>query len=244
MKFSRINQGKWNRLAFVLLAGGAAALFMSRSAHSADQPAAPAVPSSLSTPPVIATANPEKIAESIHEYQDMAAQMDLDRKSLTNTLNDKKNALTAMEQALSYLKTDSPQYAEQQDKLLKASIEYKAWGEETQLSLQRQQKTKIKNLFAEIEDAVAQVAQKDGINLVIADQRVQIPDNLDNIDVNALRQAIAQRTILYSDQSRDISGEVITLMDKNYAARSAPSPVPAPSPTDTSTPMPVFPPTN
>jgi Skp family chaperone for outer membrane proteins len=227
-----MGQGKLNRLALVAMAAAVTALIMGRSALAADQPAA----TPASGPVVIATANPEKIAESIHEYQDMAAQMDLDRKSLTNTLNDKKNALTAMQQALSYLKTDSPQYADQQDKLLKASIEYKAWGEETQLALQRQQKTKIKNLFAEIEDAVAQVAQKDGINIVIADQRVQIPENLDNIDVNALRQAIAQRTILYSDSSRDISGEVITLMDKNYASRSAPSSTPTPTPSPTQSP--------
>jgi Skp family chaperone for outer membrane proteins len=196
-------------------AAAMAALFLARPSRSAADPPG-------AVPVVIGIANPEKIAESIHEYQDLVAQLDLDKKNFDSAATEKQNNVNSMKQALSFLKPDSQQYADQEDKLLKASIELEAWGKETELALQRDQKNKIKNLFLEIEDAIAQVAQKDGINLVIADQRPKIPDNIDAIDVNQLRALISQRTVLYSDQSHDISGEVITLLDKNYAAKTAP----------------------
>jgi Skp family chaperone for outer membrane proteins len=167
---------------------------------------------------VIGIASMDKIAQSIKEYSDLINALDVDKKSIDATAQDKQNELKSLQQALSYLKSDSPQYGTKQDELLKKSIEYDAWAKETQLDYDRKRKTKIKNLFNEIEDAVAQVAQKDGINLVINDQRPKLPDNLDQVDVNQLQQIIGARTVLYSDQSRDISGEVITLLDKNYAA--------------------------
>ena len=71
----------------------------------------------------IRIANPAKIAESIKEYQDLIGKMDLDRKSLQAVITDKQNNLNALKQATAYLKPDSPQYSEEQDKLLKASIE-------------------------------------------------------------------------------------------------------------------------
>lgn len=173
-------------------------------------------------PVKIAIANPAKIASSIQETKDLIAKMDLDRKSLQGTVTEKQNEINAMKQALSYLKPDSPQYQEQQDKLLKASIGYDAWLKETDLDLQRKQKVQIKQLFDEIQNAIAEVAQKRGINLVIADQRPEIPDNMDQIDIQNLQRIISQRTVLYSDQSRDISGEVITLLDTNYSNRTMP----------------------
>jgi len=207
---------KWlafNRVAPIAAAILAGVLIWTRPARS-DLPEAENIK--------IRIANPAKIAESIKEYQDLIGKMDLDRKSLQAVITDKQNNLNALKQATAYLKPDSPQYSEEQDKLLKASIEYDAWAKETELDLQRKQKQQIKTLFMEIEDAIAQVATKEGVSLVIADQRPEIPENIDQIDVATLRQFISQRTILYSDSKYDISGEVITLMDQTYADKTAP----------------------
>lgn len=169
----------------------------------------------------IAIANLLNIANNIKEFQDLNQQTDLDAKSYQSTLQDKKNSLDALQQSLNYLKPDSEQYTEQSQKFLDAEIQVKAWDEETKLELARRYKIRLKTLFQEIEDAVAQVAQKDGYNLVLCDQRLQIPDDMDNIDVNTLKNLILQRTVLYSDQSRSIDGEVITLLDANYANKAA-----------------------
>jgi Skp family chaperone for outer membrane proteins len=208
---------RWTKGRLATIAVGAAALgafVIARPARSADP--APSAPVS------IAIANPETIAEQIKEFKDLNGQLDLDNKNFQQTLQDKKNDLQAKQQALTFLKPDSPEYAAKQDELLKASIEDDAWAKETQLAFETKEKTKIRDLFQEIQDAIAKVAQKDGYSLVIADQRPKVPDNLQGVTVDQLRASIAARTILYSDQSRDISGEVITLMDKDYANKSTP----------------------
>jgi Skp family chaperone for outer membrane proteins len=174
---------------------------------------------------VIAVANIEKIVQSIHEYSDINSEMDLQRKSLTATFQEKSAQINAMKQSLSYLKPDSPQFSDQEDKLLKASIAFDALQQETKLDLERKEKTKMRSLFLEISDAVAQIAQQDGIQIVISDQRPTIPDNMDQLTVDQVRAMISERNVLYSDASRDISGKVITLLDKNYAAKSAAPPV-------------------
>lgn len=208
---------KMNGRTVCRLAGWAAAL---TAVVSLARPALSDPPPS--GPEVIAIANIEKIKESIHEYQDIVSQLRTEGEALKNTANDKATNINAMKQALSYLKSDSPQYADESDKLQKAAIEYDVWVKETQLSLDRKQKTMMKSLFLEIQDAIAQVAQKDGINLVLSDVRPPIPDNLDSVTADQLFSIISQTSVLYSDQSRDISGEVTTLLDKNYAAKVTP----------------------
>jgi len=207
------------RRAFASVAAALAVGLLIRTALAAD--------AGSSGSPSIAIANIQKIVDSIHESQDIRSQADLDTKALKDQAVEKENNLKAMQAALGYLKSDSDQYADQQQKLVKASIEYKVWVQEEQLDLDRTQKTKMKALFDEIQDAIAQVAQKDGISLVIADQRPQIPDNLEDVTIQELQARISQRTVLFSDQSRDISGEVITLLDKNYAAKTAAPAAPA-----------------
>jgi Skp family chaperone for outer membrane proteins len=217
-------KSNWRTLDHLLpwaLAAGTICLLLAGPARSADPPA--------SGPLKIGIANIQTIVQSIHEYQDLTNKMSLDRKALTDTMNTKKNDLTAMQQALSYLKVGTPQYQTQEDKYLNASIEFDAWVKETQLDLDRKQKDAIKQLFVEIQDAVAQVAQQDGLNLVINDERPALPDDLESLTVDQLRQIISQRTVLFSDQSNDISQQVVTLMDKNYAAKTAATPAPAPA---------------
>jgi|GEM_PF-5113863 len=205
------------RVAPMVALVAAGSLLLVRPVRSADPPAGAS----------IAIANMDKIITSIKENADLKAQFEVDKKVVDGSLADRKAELQKMQQELSYLKSDSPQYADKQDQLLKKSIEADAWVKETQLSYDRKYKQKTLALFAEIQDAIAAVAQKDGISLVITDQRPKLPDanNLDGVDANQLGQLIAARTIQYADPSRDISGEVITLLDKNYSAKaSAPAP--------------------
>jgi Skp family chaperone for outer membrane proteins len=211
-----MTHSKQSRRLTVLTAAIFAGLWMARPAM-----AAPGDASSASGSPSIAIASVQKILESIHEFADIKSQLDLDSKALLDTDNTKQNDVNALQQSLTYLKADSAGYAEQQDKLLKAKIEYDAWRQEARLDLERKEKTEMSQVFSEIEDAISQVAQKDGISLVLDDSRPKIPDNLEGITPEQLRAMISQRTILYSDQSRDISGEIITLLDKNYAAKTA-----------------------
>lgn len=165
----------------------------------------------------IAIADPTRIAQNIKETKDLLDKMRAQQQDLVKQEKDRKDEIDNMKQQLTLFDANSPQYKQKEEDLLKKSIEFDAWEKETAVSLQRQQKSDLTRLFNKIEEAIAQVAKGKGINLVLADQRPQIPDNLEQVDIRTLQAIIGQRTILYSDQKFDISGDVITILDKNYA---------------------------
>ncbi|HTW93915.1 MAG TPA: OmpH family outer membrane protein [Tepidisphaeraceae bacterium] len=201
-----------NKVTIMAAAAVILALVLTHSARS-DNPAP--------LPPInIAIANPAAIFQNIRETQDIILEIQQDKKALEDQITQKKMDLAKMQQELTYVNSSSPDYDAQNQQLTDATIKFDAWEQETELDLSRRWKNNIKKLFDEIEAAVATVAQSKGINLVIADQEPLIPDDLDNVNFQTLQAMMAQRTVLYSDQSRDISRDVEALLDKNYLSRT------------------------
>jgi Skp family chaperone for outer membrane proteins len=77
----------------------------------------------------------------------------------------------------------------------------------------------MKTLFDKIQTAVAKIAEQKGLDLVLAEAHPQLPDDLDQINVDQLRAVINSRNILYSNSKVDISDEVIALLDAEYKAK-------------------------
>jgi Skp family chaperone for outer membrane proteins len=71
-------------------------------------------------------------------------------------------------------------------------------------------------IYEKIEQTVADIAAKKGLDLVIPDSRQPFPDTVDNINLDQLRGFIASRNVLYAHPSIDITSEVITAMDAKY----------------------------
>ena len=70
----------------------------------------------------------------------------------------------------------------------------------------------VKGLYDKIEAAIAEVAQKNGIDLVISDNRQEI-GNVEEITSEDLRRALGIRNVLYAGKTADISENVILLLD-------------------------------
>lgn len=164
----------------------------------------------------VAIANPAKIFNEIQETKDLQAKfntdlsaLDLQRKERELTLKDTRTARDA-------LKPDSQQWAERNQELLRLAIEFEVWQRATQADLERQQKTQMKAIFDKITDAIAQVATTKGIDLVIAEVRPDLPETLDQIQVNDLRARLVSRNVLFNTPGVDISAEVIAAMDAKY----------------------------
>jgi len=189
---------------------------------------APAADPSGGTPS-IAVANLDKIRSSLAEWKDVSAQLDLEANSVKQEAQQKQTNLKAEKDALAFLTVGTQAYIDKNTQYEHDNIEAQIWLKEKQNSLDRNLKSHLKQIFQEILDAVAQVAQKDGYSLVISDQRPAIPDDIEDMTLNELQGRMSARSVLFSDQSRDISGEVITLLDKNYAAKAA-TPALAPAP--------------
>ncbi|HMB96059.1 MAG TPA: OmpH family outer membrane protein [Tepidisphaeraceae bacterium] len=166
--------------------------------------------------PKIAVANPAKIFNEIQETKDLQAKLADDLKTLQATDHEKSTKVKDMQANRDTLKPDSPQYNDINKQLMQATVEYEVWSRLQQADVQRQQKLQIKNLFEKITAATGDIAKQRGIDLVIAENKPEFPDNIDQINADNLRMLISQRNILYDSGTLDISNEVIAAMDAKY----------------------------
>jgi Skp family chaperone for outer membrane proteins len=164
----------------------------------------------------IAVANPAKIFNELQETKDLKAKMDDDGKTLQATDAEKRQKLKDLQAQRDTLKEGTPQYDDMNKQLMSASVEYEVWNRLQQAELQREQKTQIKTLFQKIATTTGEVAKQRGIDLVLAEQEPEFPDNIDQINTDQLRQLIAERNVLYDSGALDISNEVIASMDAKY----------------------------
>lgn len=166
----------------------------------------------------VAIANPARIFNEIQETKDLKAKMEADRKVIEATDLEKRQKIKDLQAQRDTLRPDSPQFSELNRQLLQAGVDYEVWGRLQQAEVQRQQKIQMKALYDKITAAVAEVAAKRGIDLVIAQQDPDFPENLDQINVDQLRMLINQHNVLYHTPVVDISSEVIAVMDAKYKA--------------------------
>jgi Skp family chaperone for outer membrane proteins len=166
----------------------------------------------------VAIANPVAIFSQLQQTKDLIAQMASDGKTLEANRIKRQGDITDLRQRRDTLKPDSPQWAQLNQDLLSKTIEFQNWFQFTQASIQQQQKLQIKMLYDKITITIAKVAVQRGVELVLAEQRPELPADLDQVNIDQLRGLLGQRNVLYNAESVDISNQVIAAMDADYKA--------------------------
>jgi Skp family chaperone for outer membrane proteins len=167
----------------------------------------------------IAVANAGKIFSDIKEKKDWEQKMLQDQKTLQDTAFQKQQKVKSLQEQRDNLRTDSPQYADKDKELQSAKIDLEVWAQIQQAESQRTNKLQTKALFDKIVNSVAAVATAKGIDLVIADQHPEVPDNfMEQATLEQVRQMLGTRNVLYSSPQVDITQDVITQMDADYSA--------------------------
>ena len=175
----------------------------------------------------IAVANTARIFSEMQELKDLQVKLQSEQKLLTGVNGEKRDKLNALKAARDALKVDSPQYQDKNAELLKAAIEYESWAKINDADMQRNQKLQMRRLFEKIEQAVGEVAKQKGYDLVITDQRPDLPDDLDKLTLDQLRALINSRNVLYAGEKIDISNDVLALLDARYRAGAKSQPADA-----------------
>lgn len=182
-----------------------------------DTPAAPPAVSDGS-PISIAICNPARIFQDMQETQDLRQTMEAEGKQFEEKKREFQTKLQELQASREQLKPDSPQYAQRNQELLKVATEFEVWGKITQADVQRSQKLRMKALFEKIQDAVSKVAEQKQIDLVISEQKPEVPENIDQVNVDQLRAILNGRNVLYHTPRVDISNDVIAVLDSDYRA--------------------------
>lgn len=169
----------------------------------------------------IAVANPSRIFQAMRETQDLKETMKQDLVRLKGEEEERKAKVVKLQGQRNELKPETPQWDDANDALLKAAIDLDTWGKTSKARAERNQKRQMKHLFEQIEAAVTEVAERDGFDLVVADQRPELPQNLDEVNFDQLRGLINSRNVLYASAKADISDRVIALLDAKYKGAAA-----------------------
>ncbi|HVT90808.1 MAG TPA: OmpH family outer membrane protein [Tepidisphaeraceae bacterium] len=185
----------------------AMALILSLSNRAGAQAAAPTK---------IATVDPVRVFNELQKTKDLRVAMNAEGKQLDDERLARSGKLHDLQQQRDLLNPNAPQYQQLNQDLMKQTIEFQAWFQVHQLDLQRKQKIQINVLFGDITTAVGKVAEARGIDLVIAEQKPQLPENLDELQVAQLQALLSSRNVLYKKDAIDLSSAVIAQMDADY----------------------------
>jgi Skp family chaperone for outer membrane proteins len=190
-----------------------------------------------SGPAKIAVVNPSRIFSDMQETKDYRQKLEAEQQKFLTEKKDRETKLKDLQSQRDLLKPDSPQYSQANDNFMKEAIDYDTWSKITVARLEGEQKQQTKSLFEKIVQVTQEVAQQRGIDVVIADQRPPMPDNLAQVNVQQLQALLASRNILYVNSKVDISQDVIAALDAKYraggnatgATTAPPAPAPAPA---------------
>lgn len=196
---------------FLILAPGCVVLAVSSPARA-----------DTAAPQKIAVADTARIFNDMQETKDLKQKLEGRRQEVSTEETDRRNKIKEMEDNLKELHPDNPQYDKAVTDLDKAMADFDSWGKVVRMEAERDQKKTMVLLFNKIQTAVSQVAKQDQIDIVIADQNPEIPD-IEALTFDQLRMLINQKDVLYTSKRRDISDEVLTLLDAQYAKDKAAS---------------------
>lgn len=164
----------------------------------------------------IAVVDTSRVFNEMQETADLRKRMEAERQRLQATLEQKRAEIKTLQGQRELLKPDHPQFEELNKQMLQKAMEMEVWEKYTKIDAERSQKRQMRDLFSKIEDAVADVATKQGLDLVLNDQRPDIPDMIDAISMDQLRAVINSRQVLFAARNIDISNDVIATLDAQY----------------------------
>lgn len=203
-----------------------AALALAGGWASFAAPLAVAQAAAAQAPVKVAIASPLHIFAEMAEFKAFNIQMQDDEKKFLATRDDKVKEINVLKSRRDALLPEHPQWAELNAQLAAETAKYKVWLETQKVLNESAQKAKMAALFKKVENAVAEIAKEEGIDLVIADNRDPLPDNLDELDIRTVRGLILQRDVLYASSRIDITEKVVTRLDAKFRAIAPAAPAP------------------
>ena len=167
-------------------------------------------------PTKIALANPARIFQELKETGDLRKALEAKGEQLEKMKFEKQQKLKDLQAKRDQLKSDSAGYADANRDLMQAAVDFEVWGRMTQAEVQGEQKRQLLNIFNRITNTISEVATQKGIDLVVTDQRPEIPENLDQVNVDQLRALINSRNVLFFKPQIDISADVVAALNAKY----------------------------
>jgi Skp family chaperone for outer membrane proteins len=166
----------------------------------------------------IAVVNIGKVYSDMQESKDFTNSLKVQRDEFLRKRDEYKKKIEALQAEMKNLKSDSGQFKEKNDELVRTALEADYYDKITTDNLQRVQKLQLKSQFDKIEAAVIDYATQKGIDLVLTERRMDLPEDLREFTRDQVDTVLSSRNVLYRAPKIDISSEIIAVLDSKYKA--------------------------
>ncbi|HSU68848.1 MAG TPA: OmpH family outer membrane protein [Tepidisphaeraceae bacterium] len=180
----------------------------------------------------IGVVNTTRVLRNMDEAKRLEADFRAQQQSLQAQQQQKEQEIGNLEKHReSGAKPGSDQWNDETNTIDTKRADLEVWRNVQNVQLERQYKRSIAKMYDHIAAAAAEVARQQNLDLIIADQAPEIGPDLDKATVAQLSAALAARAVLFSNKKADITEDVLTVVQKNFAQNTPPSgPGPAPLP--------------
>jgi Skp family chaperone for outer membrane proteins len=172
--------------------------------------------------PRIAIVNPAKVFNEMQETKDLKQKMESDRQAIQAEGKRRQDEVEEAKKKRTVLVEGTDDFNKANKDMIEKAIGLQVWQELIKADLARQQKGQMSSLFKKIEEATKEVALAKKIDLVIVEQKIDLPTEagaMEQINVDQLRALINQRTVMYNNGKYDITNDVLAAVDAKYKTR-------------------------
>lgn len=169
--------------------------------------------------PRIAVVNPAKVFNEMQETKDLKQAMESNGQAIKAEGQKRQQEVEEAKKKRQLFNEGTEDFNKASKDLIEKAIALQTWQELIKQDLARQQKSQMSSLFRKIEDATKEVAAAKKLDLVIVEQKIDLPSDpntMDQINVDQLRALINQRTVMFNNGKYDITNDVLAAVDAKY----------------------------
>jgi Skp family chaperone for outer membrane proteins len=181
----------------------------------------------------IAVVNPSHILRNMQEMVDLRENEKTQIAKLRQQEQDRQKELQDMvERRDKFDKPDSDDYQKHSTEIMQKTLEDRNWADFQQAMISRDNKKHMLDMFGKIQNVVGKIAEEKKIDLVLADEGLDLtPEELDKLTSEQLNQYLQRHNVLYANKALDITEDTITRLNAAFKASGAAAPsTPAPAP--------------
>jgi Skp family chaperone for outer membrane proteins len=156
----------------------------------------------------------EQLQKSLNESAQRNIELEQKKKQFQQELDQANAKIKQMREELGLLPEDDPSFTQRLVELAELDGRTKAKAQLYQSMLEREQAKLLREMYDKITAAIGDLAEKDGYDIVLLDDRkITIPANYNADQVNA---SILQKRLLYAGGADDITDQIITKMNAEF----------------------------
>jgi len=154
-----------------------------------------------------------RVFNDFEQTKALNAELDRYKSGIASEQQSREEKLSVERQTLQGFAPDSAEYKQRSKAFKKMMIDYQAWLTVEREVLKEEHFRWIERTYRTITDAIAQVAQSKGVQVVLT--REELDTSV--ADATVLQKQILNRKVIYYDQTLDLTDTVLTVINDAFS---------------------------